>query len=31
VPDLVLNNEGQESSVLLSDPKRLTKKVAAAQ
>lgn len=30
VPDLVLNNEGQESSVLLSDPKRLTKKVADA-
>jgi hypothetical protein len=28
--DVVLNNEGQESSVLLGDPKRLTKKVAAA-
>jgi hypothetical protein len=30
VPDMVLNNEGQESAVLLSDPKRLTKKVADA-
>jgi hypothetical protein len=29
-PDLVLNNEGQESSVLLGDPKRATKKVADA-
>lgn len=30
VPDLILNNEGQESSVLLGDPKRMTKKVADA-
>ena len=30
VPDVVFNNEGQESSVLLSDPKRLTKKLADA-
>ena len=30
VPDVVFNNEGQESSVLLGDPKRLTKKVADA-
>jgi hypothetical protein len=29
-PDVVFNNEGQESSVLLGDPKRLTKKVADA-
>lgn len=28
VPDLVLNNEGQESSILLGDPKRAAKKVA---
>ncbi|HSI34535.1 MAG: FG-GAP repeat domain-containing protein [Phycisphaerae bacterium] len=28
VPDLVLNNEGQESSILLGDPKRAPKKVA---
>jgi hypothetical protein len=30
VPDVVFNNEGQESSVLLGDPRRLTKKVADA-
>jgi hypothetical protein len=30
VPDVVFNNEGQESSVLLGDPKRLAKKVADA-
>jgi hypothetical protein len=30
VPDVVLNNEGQESSVLLGNPKRLVKKVADA-
>jgi len=30
IPDMVLNNEGQESSVLISDPKRLAKKVADA-
>jgi hypothetical protein len=29
-PDVVFNNEGQESSVLLGDPKRMTKKMAAA-
>ncbi len=28
-PDVVFNNEGQESSVLLGDPKRAAKKVAA--
>jgi hypothetical protein len=30
VPDVVFNNEGQESSVLLGNPKRLVKKVADA-
>jgi len=30
VPDVVFNNEGQESSILLGDPKRVTKKVASA-
>jgi hypothetical protein len=30
VPDVVFNNEGQESSVLLGNPKRLAKKVADA-
>ena len=28
VPDIVFNNEGQESSVLLGNPKRVVKKVA---
>jgi hypothetical protein len=30
VQDIVFNNEGQESSVLLGDPKRIAKKVADA-
>jgi hypothetical protein len=30
VPDVVFNNEGQESSVLLGNPKRTAKKVADA-
>lgn len=30
VSDVVFNNEGQESAVLLGDPKRLTKKMATA-
>jgi hypothetical protein len=30
VSDVVFNNEGQESAVLLGDPKRVAKKVAAA-
>jgi len=31
VADVVFNNEGQESSILLGDPKRAAKKVASAQ